>query len=370
MARDTLRRICQQNMYRAEGAAKAFCFAAVILIVVELFCKPHGDSAYLFIAACLVIFVVDIVFAVIIKNALARKKLMGYRQIYFCFWLSSVVLLLWLFYCDFKETQGLYVYAGLLFMLAGFPVLTFKEIMSLMLPQLLAVFFFAAYLDFTPYLVTAAVFMNVCAVSLSRKTYKSTANLFRTQKRLDNLSIQAENDALTGLNNRRGMGKNIDRVWQKYAASGCQVAGIILDIDFFKKYNDKFGHPKGDECIFHVAGCISNAASHPADVVGRIGGEEFFVFSKVDSEEQAIAIARRIQDNLKNLAIPHATQEISPNVTVSIGISIVRANECGDFQQLYNKADKGLYKAKQSGRNCIVCNGFVVKRMEAMPASM
>lgn len=130
----------------------------------------------------------------------------------------------------------------------------------------------------------------------------------------------------------------------------------MIDIDYFKEYNDTFGHVAGDDCLQAISQCILKSVRRATDVVARIGGEEFLVFLYGVTPQNALALTRKLKHSIENMQIDDVGDG---RITVSMGLSCIVPDERADFKSLYEQADKALYAAKNSGRNCIVYNGEV-----------
>lgn len=163
------------------------------------------------------------------------------------------------------------------------------------------------------------------------------------------LSLLSLTDQLTNINNRRFFDLTIDEQIIKAKHHHHPLSIILIDIDYFKLFNDNLGHVKGDICLKSVATTISESLLRETDSVSRYGGEEFVVLLPNTNSKGASCIAHRIQQNLSTLAIPHPCSQISQYVTVSQGIATLEVNQCPT--QLIEIADNYLYKAKESGRN-------------------
>ncbi len=176
-------------------------------------------------------------------------------------------------------------------------------------------------------------------------------------------TISSEKDPLTGLSNRRGLNRKAAVLWPYCARTKTRVGIIEVDIDYFKKYNDKFGHPAGDRCLKLVAKALKNSARRSVDITARTGGEEFIIFVQDMNESEIVDFSMKIRRNIAELKIPHAYAGVSNYVTVSMGIAYCIPGGDISFSELYEKADRALYQAKSNGRNCIVCNNHVYGRM-------
>ena len=182
--------------------------------------------------------------------------------------------------------------------------------------------------------------------------------------RLKAKTITSEKDPLTSLTNRRGVDKKISMIWNDCVREEVELSAIEIDIDFFKKYNDKFGHPAGDRCLKQIASAIKSATDGMAEVTARIGGEEFLVIFRGSNPENTIDVAMRIRKRIDELKLNHACVHVSQYVTVSMGVAHIVPNEYNSFEELYKKVDDALYSAKSNGRNCIVCDNKIYGRMK------
>jgi diguanylate cyclase (GGDEF)-like protein len=162
-------------------------------------------------------------------------------------------------------------------------------------------------------------------------------------------------DPLTNLANRRKFDEFLEREWRRGIRHKLPLSLVLVDVDYFKLFNDTYGHGAGDDCLREVAEVIASAARRPGDLAARIGGEEFTVLLCDTGTEGAMAVAAQIQARIEQLAIEHETTRV-PNtdiVTVSIGVvSMLPAPMIGPSVLAY-RADEALYSAKQDGRNCI-----------------
>jgi len=158
--------------------------------------------------------------------------------------------------------------------------------------------------------------------------------------------------------------KKAELIWSYCQRRKVPVGIIALDIDFFKKYNDKFGHLEGDKCLKVIANTLKESAKRSSDIVTRTGGEEFLVFVQDITPKEILTLALNIRKNIEEQTIIHAYCGISKYVTVSMGISTTIPKFNYEFNDLYDEADRALYQAKKNGRNCIVFDGNLYGRMK------
>ena len=172
------------------------------------------------------------------------------------------------------------------------------------------------------------------------------------KKKLEQLAIK---DGLTGLYNRRFFDETLKKEISRVARKKKKLSFFILDVDFFKKYNDSYGHEAGDEALVAVSHEVKKALHRGGDFAFRLGGEEFGVLFSNTSIEDSLRIADKIRINIEALEIEHSNSKVAKYVTVSIGLLVVDfAQESVDEHGFYTMADDALYQAKNSGRNRVV----------------
>jgi diguanylate cyclase (GGDEF)-like protein len=166
----------------------------------------------------------------------------------------------------------------------------------------------------------------------------------------EDLAQQASIDGLTGVANRRRLDEFVQRELARSLRERTSMSVIMVDIDFFKAYNDVYGHLAGDECLKKVAHALTVAARRPTDLVARYGGEEFaIVLPNTDFPGMAL-IAEACRKSVESLAIPHSGSLVSGVITISLGLAGI-TEEQRSIESLFDAADSALYKAKNSGRN-------------------
>lgn len=183
---------------------------------------------------------------------------------------------------------------------------------------------------------------------LNRGLKQSQTRLLEVTHQLEQLAIL---DGLTGIYNHRHFQESLSNEWRRAQRNKKPVSLIMIDIDFFKNFNDSYGHPIGDECLKAVARAIKQSVNRPGDLVARYGGEEFVAILPEAALEGAALIAERMRAAVEELKFPHRYSRIADHVTVSLGVaSFVPARESSP-DMLITAADKALYAAKEAGRN-------------------
>ena len=182
---------------------------------------------------------------------------------------------------------------------------------------------------------------------------RRTAELEEANQRLSTLSTT---DSLTGLANRRKFDQVWQTEWQRAMRQGTRLAVIMLDVDFFKRYNDHCGHQAGDACLQQVANILAGGIQRAGELVARYGGEEFVLVLPGADLAQAQASAERIRAAVQAAAIPHPNSPLGPVVTISLGLAASIPDIGTHPEQLLHAADDALYQAKAQGRNCCMAS--------------
>lgn len=167
-------------------------------------------------------------------------------------------------------------------------------------------------------------------------------------------------DGLTGIANRRGFDEFLEREWRRAMREGTPVSLIMCDVDYFKSFNDIYGHLAGDDCLRRIAGVMAGALHRPGDMVARYGGEEFVVIMAGTGLNSAVKLAELLRAKVEALKIPHAVSSASSVVTLSLGVATLIPVQGGSSAELIAAADQALYEAKNAGRNCVRHDSFAI----------
>ncbi len=190
--------------------------------------------------------------------------------------------------------------------------------------------------------------------AIVRARVRNHLEIKRSRALLQKLAVT---DSLTGLYNRRHFDQAIEYEAHRHLRRELPLSLVLLDVDHFKRYNDFYGHPAGDDCLRRVAAAIASALKRPADVAARIGGEEFACLLPETDQVGALAVAELIREAISALAIPHASSEVSDIVTASLGVASLAGSDQSGAARLCQLADTNLYRAKGNGRNRVEGNG-------------
>ncbi len=226
--------------------------------------------------------------------------------------------------------------------LVASPTLSYIAVRRNILPQAI----FITGIVFTFLIVFYIHIITKRANIIQRIVTEKTSALNEANKKLKKLS---RIDGLTGLANRRFMDEFLDKEWLSAIRNKTSISFILIDIDFFKLYNDNYGHPEGDECLRKVAAKLKDQVNRPGDLVARYGGEEFALV--LTDTENAEYVANNCRQSIEELQLPHKYSEAADVVTISVGLYTVVPAKGTDPSSIIETADKALYKAKESGRN-------------------
>ena len=205
----------------------------------------------------------------------------------------------------------------------------------------------------------------------NRKLQKEIETHIEVEKKMELVNHQLRemsiSDKLTGIGNRRCFDATLAKEWSRAKRTGWKLALFFGDIDWFKSYNDTYGHQSGDECLRLVAKALRRNAKRESDLVCRYGGEEFAVLLPVISLQEAIAYSERLIQSVRNLKLPHAGSKYG-YVTISFGIAVIAPKVDQNMDELLKAADLALYWAKENGRNR--CALWDSEKSEAVPVGV
>ena len=190
---------------------------------------------------------------------------------------------------------------------------------------------------------------------LEQRIQERTEQLHQANVQLQKLATQ---DGLTGLFNRRTFDEKLSEEVRRAVRSGQPLSLMLCDIDYFKRFNDHYGHPEGDRCLKAVASLLQTTFQRAGDTVARYGGEEFVVILSNTGLEQAKLLTEGVKQKLQTLNYPHEQSEVARHVTLSMGVVTVQTRVPVEAGELVKGADDALYHSKHSGRNMATVRPF------------
>lgn len=274
-------------------------------------------------------------------------------------------------FTDNLENMSYYMIFGAIFMMGANLFFTFRFHLSLVSSGIILVTYFLASTQFPQnvfYKLAFGTFYVSCFIFTSYVNWKLNRERFHVflngleakeqqkaaEERGQALLRLSNTDSLTGLQNRRAIDQQLRLLWEGWSSRQEGFAVLLIDVDFFKKYNDRYGHQEGDRCLVTVGNALQDAIADLDATIGRYGGEEFIVLAPFRSGQQVGELAETIRDTVESLSLAHdQRRDGTLIVTVSIGASFTRPNPDGKLEKLINEADRALYIAKGNGRNCM-----------------
>ena len=210
------------------------------------------------------------------------------------------------------------------------------------------------YILFWSILIVMASYLSFIIESSARTDYIKNRLLALEAERLQYLGRRLQQlsttDSLTGIANRRYVEEQLGDEWLRCTRSGTPLAAVMLDVDYFKKYNDHYGHQQGDVCLKAIAEKMAEYCRRPGDVCARYGGEEFLMLLPETSAKQANDIATEVCTAIAAMKLEHTKSPLGI-ATVSIGVAAMVPKSGKNYEQLIRQADIALYEAKANGRN-------------------
>jgi len=286
--------------------------------------------------------------------SLLDQKLYGQLMVFMVNMITCSVM----FFLDNKKRLVPYVFS-ILIILVGLPF--FQDSKDVLIGHYVNLFVFVVI----SWLASKIIFQSYCSDFSSKALLKKTNVLLEREiehndtinKKLTAANLQLKElaliDELTGIPNRRSFRNHIEVAFESYVQEGSLLSVIMVDIDYFKDYNDNYGHNEGDKVLKAVANQINSVVRHTMDFVARWGGEEFIYATFNTNEEEIAKIAETIRSNVFDLQISHESSKAWGFISVSLGTCSIEVGGKANVGRAIEQADKALYLAKTSGRNCV-----------------
>ena len=248
------------------------------------------------------------------------------------------------------------VFCSAIFLLCGAAfVISFRDLLLLLIVTtgIPAVLLGLGQIRFELFLIL--LLTNVGTVFTASITGKAVTRSFTNEiEEINRLKTEATTDALTHLLNRNGLEQAAGTAWALCKRDKKKVGVILADIDYFKSYNDTFGHPEGDNILRQVADSVKSCFRRETDIISRIGGDEFLIFLSEVNDDRILEMAQSLSSSIINLKVTTASEN-NPGDFLSVSIGVATSTPQPDdlLVDLYKAVDKALYRAKRAGRNCI-----------------
>lgn len=270
-----------------------------------------------------------------------------------------------------QESVSYYMVFGTIFMMSANLFFTFQFRFSVVTSAIILCILYAVNyfvpstfiykLVFGAFYISCFVFTSYINWKLNRERYNVFLNALEARnqhreatERGRALLKLSRTDPLTGLENRRAVDERLRDLWSSWQRHGSTFAVLLIDVDFFKRFNDHYGHQKGDRCLMEVADGLRHLVEQRNASIGRYGGEEFIVLAQLKRLEDVVGLAEDIRQTVEALEITHNERRDGTRVvTVSIGAAFTRDEAGSKLERIIQEADRALYLAKADGRNCV-----------------
>jgi diguanylate cyclase (GGDEF)-like protein len=268
------------------------------------------------------------------------------------------------------DNMSYYMVFGAIFMMGANLFFSFRFLLSIVASGIVLAIFLTslAFFNIGPsysfpfiiFYISCFVFTSYVNWKLNKERYNVFLNAHEAElqhreasERGKALLVMSNTDPLTGLENRRAIDQRLRDYWDNWQRQGVGFAVLLVDVDFFKKFNDFYGHQEGDACLVKVANALDDAIMPFGATIGRYGGEEFIIVLHMHSAQELAEFADGICQVVRDLSISHNQRRDGvPIVTVSVGAAVTRAQPGAKLEKIINEADRALYSAKAIGRNC------------------
>ncbi|WP_284757059.1 EAL domain-containing protein [Agrobacterium sp. fls2-241-TYG-188a] len=272
---------------------------------------------------------------------------------------------------SYATNMSYYMVFGAMFMMGANLFFTFNFSLSIFTSSLVLLTYFVALsyfhqdiyyqIAFGTFYFSCFVFTSYVNFRLNRERYHVFLNAIEAkvqQRQAEERGVAllrlSNTDPLTGLENRRAIDGRLRHLWDEWTEKERNFAVFLIDVDFFKKYNDFYGHQEGDRCLVQVAQTLQDSMSRFDAVIGRYGGEEFIALARFTTARDIEEIAETMRQTVQDLSLTHERRRDGTSViTVSVGVSYTRPHPDAKLERLINEADRALYLAKANGRNTV-----------------
>lgn len=365
-------KLAEYNLERIIPLAFIILLFQLSNLIVDNIYNPYEDKKIYFLFIAISLIIISVFFLWLVNNLLAAEeksiKKFKYVYLYRSFWTIFALAMLIL---SAKDMMFLYFpINSILFCgaIAIVPILSLIEVLAFLLPNMLFTLVMLIVSKAQLQIIVGFVLIYIAGFLLSIAIQHTYVNvgikmLLRTQKIEElnqKLLEQSRLDCLTQLLNRKGLEENLESVWTSCKKNYQNAWIIILDIDFFKHYNDTYGHYEGDMVLQKIGCCMKGCFEKATDIICRIGGEEFLIFLSDIEEDDVFKLIVEFRKQIEALKIKAGHPNISQYLTFSMGLAESYPGGNDISKDLFVAADKALYIAKANGRNCVAYNNKII----------
>jgi diguanylate cyclase (GGDEF)-like protein len=348
------------------------CFFAFFPIILN---ADYKKAAFYFLTSF-----IAMLFALIagrkIRKINKRSRLISKNYIYIFAGAYYLNIMLFGIYLGVWSSPDNYAVTIMIFFVCALYLFVFSPVVHLCMTLFAMAAFIAAdvlvkspqyYIPDICNVVLAGLISSIVSWHISMLRLVAMLNADKLEDERNKYMEESTIDELTNLRNRRDLLHTFQRYLLNFRSSDDWLCIAIADIDFFKNYNDHYGHPKGDDCLRAIGGAFNRLKDTMGVYCARVGGEEFAMIWFENDASHVDAVVNRFNKLIRALKIPHEKSSVGEYITMSTGVYVERCGASHDPQELYNLADKALYAAKESGRNCAVIRGREITEYKIKP---
>jgi diguanylate cyclase (GGDEF)-like protein len=368
-----MNKVCKNNLYSLRLANILVVFLTCAFAYYPMFIQNNIRNACVYLLTALIGLLLAVLTGFYIKLINSNKKIIKKNYIYSLIIIYYVNIIFYGLYVSVWTDQNNYAVTFMILLVCALLLFFNSPILNLFLILGAAVIFVISSVlvkspefyiaDICNVIFSAFIRIIVCwRTTMLRFVYD--LNINRMEDERDRYLEESIIDELTQLRNRRDFIQTFHRYLINNRATDDFLCLAIADIDFFKNYNDFYGHPKGDDCLRAIGGVFNRLKDTMGVYCARVGGEEFALIWFEKDTSHVDAVIERVNKFIRALKILHEKSSVSKYITMSFGVYVERCDSSANAEELYDLADKALYSAKGNGRNCSVIHGREVKEYQ------
>lgn len=349
---DTLSKINMQWVF-------LICTLTLVLQIINLVDPRFYEADKMYFSAMgLAVFCIVYMFIITVTLAKKQDNLRRIRYIYASFWVLLGLCMLPYYRLDMetiRQPMNLTLFYAALVIA---PIFSVKDLVLICVVQLAASMGVMLWMRAGASLLLYTVAINAGGFVMSSTVHSSYLRV------IAQLQTEANTDYLTQVFNRKAGFERIHTLWEVCSRMRRHCAVLAVDIDFFKAYNDTYGHYQGDVALKEVACCMQSCFERATDIICRTGGEEFVACFSVNREEDAVSMAQKLRAGVLALGIANGNKQVSEFLSISVGVAVRLPRKGENEMSLLQEADQALYMAKEKGHNCVAYRGQMVSQTE------
>ena len=367
---------CKNNLYSLRFANIFIVFMIIAFACYSIIMKKSINTSGVYIITALIGLLLAILTNYYIKSINNHRRLFNKTYIYLLTVIYFINLIFFGLYISVWADRGNYAVGFMILLICSLILFSNSPILNICLTlTAAAVFIVSTVLLKTPEIYIIDIFnvifttiMSIFACwRLTMQRFMSDLSASKIENERNKYLEESTMDELTKLRNRRDFMQTFQRYLVNYRASDDYLCVAIADIDFFKNYNDFYGHPKGDDCLRAIGEAFNRLKDTMGVYCARVGGEEFALLWFEKDIAHVNVVISRVTKLIYLLKIQHEKSSVSKYVTMSLGVYVEKCGSSTDTEEMYDLADKALYSAKGSGRNCAIIKGRTFKEYRLDP---